>query len=176
MPPANQDQQDSGKKAAAKATKQIKNSGKSDKPKKAKKKKKKKAEQELDGERITQAQKQMEKMKKVNVAVRFLQTEAQYLMRCGKPNSAVVTVNRILNHLGVYDLKHQAILGESMKEQTQVTSGHFDPLTLFVIDPTKPLDDVRKKVLPRDFFLIFEVSWYVQNRKLCSGFSFTDTV
>jgi hypothetical protein len=61
------------------------------------------------------------KQRRIDVAVRFIKKEAEYLMRCGRNQAAIISVNRILHHLKRFNLDIQAIFGETMKPYTQVS-------------------------------------------------------
>ncbi len=64
---------------------------------------------------------EMQAKKKANeVTVRFIIKEAEYLMRCGRYQAAVQTVNRILSNLPSYGLEVNELFGEKMKTSTQL--------------------------------------------------------
>ena len=61
---------------------------------------------------------------KNQVTVRFIIKEAQYLMKCGRYQQAVISINRVLKHLPRFGLDVNELLPrETMKPYTQVLSG-----------------------------------------------------
>ena len=63
-------------------------------------------------------QAELEKKRKIAVKVRCIQKEAEYLMRCGRYQSAVECLNQILNFLPKFDLAVK--FPNDMPEQTQI--------------------------------------------------------
>ena len=61
-----------------------------------------------------------EKKHRIQVKVRVIQKEAEYLMKCGRYINAIESLNQILDFLSKFDLGRRKEFGDTMGPQTQL--------------------------------------------------------